>query len=235
MLVRNKKTFTLGLVMFIGFTAVFISMFTPHFGNGNNAFEAADKLFNSISKGSTYYMPMIREQAQAEQPKQVSLTLRMVSPVDAERTRTVFGSVADARIEGTDVVVTGSLGAILTRAVDDSDAMFANNDKSLLAEYGMGGKESMYVWWKGLKAAEKNLKKQKLFKEASLVNTILNRGVEVGYNYFGVEPESATSRSGILAFALVFYVIYTLWFGYSIFFLFDGIGLAMKGGKKKEV
>jgi hypothetical protein len=59
--------------------------------------------------------------------------------------------------------------------------------------------------------------------------------VEVGYNYYGIAPESAKSKAGILAFALVFYVIYTLWFGYAILMLFEGFGLEMKKGAKKEM
>jgi hypothetical protein len=35
---------------------------------------------------------------------------------------------------------------------------------------------------------------------------------------------------------LVFYVIYTMWWGFAIFYMFDGIGLTMKKAKvKKEV
>ncbi|UZP66081.1 hypothetical protein N1030_10645 [Desulfovibrio mangrovi] len=234
MLVRNKKSFSLGGIMLVGFSVVFISMFTPNFGDGNNAFTAADKLFNSISKGSTYYIPAIREAAKGGD-KQVTLNLHMASEAEAAKVSTIFGSVAEASASGSDVTVTGNLAAILGRAVDDSDAMFANNEEPLKAAYNLGGQEGMYMWWKGLKAAEKNLKKQELFKEAALVNTVINRGVEVGYNYYGIQPESASSRTGILAFSLIFYVVYTLWFGYSIFFLCEGMGLAMKGGKKKEV
>lgn len=234
MLIMNKKSFSLGGIMLLGFSVVFIAMFTPNFGDGNNAFHAADKLFNSISKGSTYYIPAIREAAKGGD-KQVTLKLHMSSEAEAAKVATIFGSVADAAVSGVDVNVTGNLATILNRAIDDSDAMFANNEQPLQSAYNLGGKEGMYMWWKGLKATERNLKKQELFKEAALVNNIINRGVEVGYNYFGVQPESASSRTGILAFSLIFYVIYTLWFGYSIFYLFEGFGLAMKGGKKKEV
>lgn len=235
MLVVHKKTFNLGAIMLIGFSIIFFAMFTPNFGSGLNAFEAADKLFNSISKGSTYYMTEIGARAKAEGNTQVTLTLHLKSEEEAARVQTVFGTVAEAAQQGSDVIVTGNLGEILTKAVQDSDVMFANNEQPLVDAYGMSGKEGMYMWWKGLRAAEKDLKKQELFKEAALVTTIINRGVEVGYNYYGIVPESASSRSGILAFSLIFYVIYTLWFGYAIFYLFDGMGMKMKGGKKKEV
>jgi hypothetical protein len=39
-----------------------------------------------------------------------------------------------------------------------------------------------------------------------------------------------------MTFLLVFYIAYTMWWGFSIFFFFEGIGLSMKKAKvKKEV
>jgi hypothetical protein len=58
--------------------------------------------------------------------------------------------------------------------------------------------------------------------------------VEVGYNFYGIEPESAASKAGTLTFDLVFYVIYTLWWGFAIFYLSEGMGLQMTKGKKSE-
>jgi hypothetical protein len=42
--------------------------------------------------------------------------------------------------------------------------------------------------------------------------------------------------AGMLTFMLVFYVAYTMWYGYGIFELFAGMGLGMgKPVSKKEV
>ncbi len=82
---------------------------------------------------------------------------------------------------------------------------------------------------------DKDLKRQKQFKEAALLGDVVKKGVEVAYNFAKIEPESASSRMGILSFSLVFYVVYTLWWGLAIMFLFEGIGLEMKAGAKKEV
>jgi hypothetical protein len=39
-----------------------------------------------------------------------------------------------------------------------------------------------------------------------------------------------------MTFLLVFYVAYTMWWGFAIFYIFEGIGLSMKKAKvKKEV
>jgi hypothetical protein len=39
-----------------------------------------------------------------------------------------------------------------------------------------------------------------------------------------------------MSLMLIFYVVYSLWWGYAILFLFEGLGLSMKRAKvKKEV
>jgi hypothetical protein len=74
-----------------------------------------------------------------------------------------------------------------------------------------------------------------MFAEASFLADVVKKGVEVGYNFYGIEPQQASAKAGILSFSLVFYVIYTLWWGYGILFLFEGVGMQMKKGAKKEV
>jgi hypothetical protein len=62
------------------------------------------------------------------------------------------------------------------------------------------------------------------------------KGVEPAYNYYGVPAESVSSKAGVMTALLVFYVVYTMWWGYAIFYMFDGMGLSMKKAKvKKEV
>ena len=51
-----------------------------------------------------------------------------------------------------------------------------------------------------------------------------------------VRPAFVVDKAGIMTGLLVFYVAYTMWWGFAIFFMFDGIGLTMKKAKvKKEV
>jgi hypothetical protein len=50
----------------------------------------------------------------------------------------------------------------------------------------------------------------------------------VAFNFFGIEPQNITDKIGIVVFALAFYVIYTLWFGFSIMYLFEGWGMELE-------
>ncbi|MEJ2070137.1 MAG: hypothetical protein P8X58_06970, partial [Syntrophobacterales bacterium] len=62
------------------------------------------------------------------------------------------------------------------------------------------------------------------------------RAIEPEYNLYGITATSVSDRAVLLTFMLVFYVIYTLWFGYGIFEMFEGFGLGMgKPLNKKEV
>jgi hypothetical protein len=69
------------------------------------------------------------------------------------------------------------------------------------------------------------LSKQKLFKEAKLVALVKKKAVETAYNYYGIEAQSIGERYGIVIACLFFYVFYTLWYGFGVMYLFEGLGL----------
>ncbi len=235
MIVRDKANFIKGLILGVTFLVTLAIMFTPKFGDGKNALEASDRLFNSISKGSTYFIPELEKKTKLHIGNIFHVSVKLRNSELAERVDKIL-NVAGAKVitEGTLLEVSGDLGQILNVAVKDSDAMFYNRDSELTAKYGFPGLDVMFGWWSALKEIEKDLTRQKQFKEANLVSSVIKRGIEVGYNFFNIKPESAFSRAGILSFALVFYVIYTLWWGFAILFLFEGIGLEMKAGSKRE-
>lgn len=236
MLIRDRKNFMLGLGMAISFGCVFVIMFMPWFGNGRCAFEASDDLFNSISKGSTHYIASLREKTVEVENTAVAVSLKYSSQEIAQQAAFLLENTGNVVMKGeTSLEYSGNLGSMLSEAITDSDTAFYNDEAALMKKYGMAPKVVMYRWWQTLKETEKSLKRQKMFPEAVAVNAVVVKGVEVGYNYFGIEPRRASNSYGILSFALIFYVIYTLWWGYALFHLCEGVGLAMKGGSKKEV
>jgi hypothetical protein len=72
---------------------------------------------------------------------------------------------------------------------------------------------------------DKDFKRQKLFEEAEITTTVKKQSVETAYNYYGIEPQSVMDSIVLVALALIFYVLYTLWFGFGIMYLFEGLGL----------
>ena len=73
-------------------------------------------------------------------------------------------------------------------------------------------------------------------EEAKIVSDVMKKAVEPAYNFYKIEAQQVSEKAGIMTGLLVFYVIYTMWWGFAIFYMFDGIGLTMKKAKvKKEV
>jgi hypothetical protein len=235
MLIKDKSQFIKGMLLLVSFAVVLFLMFTPLF-NGENALKASDRLFNSISKGSTNYIPGIMKQNAAYKAEDINVKLKYKDDAAAGKAVKIL-SVAGAKAtaSGAQVTASGSLNGILGTALKDSEALFNNKDTDFEHRYGFGGREALFVWWNTLKEIGKDLTRQKRFKDAKFVTLIVKKAVEPAYNYFGISPQTAGSRAGLLTFALVFYVVYTLWWGIAVLFLFEGFGLQLKAGKKKEV
>ncbi len=92
----------------------------------------------------------------------------------------------------------------------------------------------MFAWHNTLKGLYKHLKSTSQFEKASAVEEVISKGVEVSYNFYGILPRPVSANVGILTAALIFYLVYTMWWGYAIMWLCDGIGLQMKAAGKRE-
>jgi hypothetical protein len=232
---KGKKELVLGVALCVSFLAVLILMFSPIFG-GENGLKAADRLFNSIAKGSTYYIPDLVKETERYQENKFEATIKLP---DADMAGKAKKLLAEAGVgssgEDVQLKLIGYLGPLFRTILKDADAMFNNQGTEISARYGLPGKEVLYIWSKVLGELGKDFKRQKRFADTAFLDVLVKKGVEVGYNFYGIAPQSASSRAGILAFALVFYVAYTLWWGMGIYFLFEGLGLKMKAGVKKEM
>ncbi|MDD3472165.1 MAG: hypothetical protein PHS86_05225 [Syntrophaceae bacterium] len=242
MLVKDSGHFVKGLLLLISFLVVLAIMFMPYFGESprtnqpRNAMEAADDLFNAISKGSTLYIPDLEKKNKAFEGTQIEINLKLKSNDLAQKaTKLLTSTGAKVSGEGVQLKAEGDLSKIIAGALADSNELFFNRSEQLQAKYGFSGREVIFTWWNILKDADRDLKRQNKFKEATFIGDVTKRAVEVAFNFYGIEPQSVISKAGILTFALVFYVIYTLWWGIAIFFLFEGFGLEMTAGSKKEV
>ena len=235
MIVKNKKRFVWGLSLGLSFGVILVLMFSPIF-HGENGLQAADRLFNSIAKGSTNYFPDLLEKNKRFKDTKFEVTLKLANEEMAGKANKLM-ALAGVRsaVDSTEVKASGYLGQLVQAALQDSESMFNNQEEAIAAKYGFPGKEVLFVWWSSFKSLDKEFKKQKMFAEASFLTDAMKKGVEVGYNFYGISPQNASSKAGILSLSLVFYVIYTLWWGYAILFLFEGVGMQMKKGAKKEV
>jgi hypothetical protein len=227
-MIANKKTFSIGLVMMVAFVVVLVIFFMPVF-NGQNGLNYLDSLYNSISKGSAYYVPKLKDEVQPLVGKTVDLNLTMKSAEQAQQTALQFEKTgATAEANGENLKVSGDLGQILYGILEDSDVMYFNDSQKLVDKYGFEGRQVLFNWWSAINAMEKDLNHQKKFKEAKMVAVVGKKAVETSYNYYKVEPQKISDKYGIVIFSLVFYVVYTLWYGFGIMYMFEGWGLRLE-------
>ena len=227
-MIENKKTFSLGFAMMVAFIVVLVIFFMPVF-NGHNGLNYLDSLYNSISKGSAYYVPKLKDEVQPFVGKTVDLNLTMKSAEQAQQTALQFQKTgATAEANGENLKVSGDLGQILYGILEDSDAMYFNDSQKLVDKYGFEGRQVLFNWWSAITAMEKDLNQQKNFKEAKIAATVGKKAVEISYNYYKIEPQKISDKYGIVIFSLVFYVVYTLWYGFGIMYMFEGWGLRLE-------
>ena len=227
-MIAHKKTFNIGLIMMVAFTVVLVIFFMPVF-NGQNGLNYLDSLYNSISKGSAYYIPKLKEEVQPFDGKPVDVNLTMKSAEQAQQTVLLFQKTgATAAASGEKLKVSGDMGKMLTGALEDSDAMYYNEGQKVADKYGFEERQVLFNWWSAINAMEKDLNHQKKFKEAKITATVGKKGVETSYNYYKIEPQKISDKYGVVIFSLIFYVIYTLWYGFGIMYMFEGWGLKLE-------
>ena len=227
-MIANKKEFYGGFGLLVVFFVILFIIFSPVF-NGQNGMEYLDDLYNSISKGSANYIPKVKKETDTFKGNTVNMALKMADEKQAQQTAMLFTNAgATAEVSGAQLNVSGDLGNMLANCIEDSKNMYNNDGATVSNKYGYNERQVLYNWHTALKAADKDLKKQKLFKEAKVVALVIKKVVETSYNYYTIEPQKITDKMGIVIFSLVFYVGYTLWYGFAILFMFEGWGLRLE-------
>ncbi len=134
---------------------------------------------------------------------------------------------ATTAVEENNLMVNGDLEAIFSVCLEDAESAYHNRGKDLIDRYNMKARPALHTWWLALGAMEKDLNRQKLFDAAQLTHTVQAKTVECAYNYYGIEAQAIKDRWGTVLFSLVFYVLYTVWYGYGIMYMFEGLGFEL--------
>lgn len=252
----HKKHLGLGIVLAISFFVVLILMFSPIFpktaaGEPQNGLQWADEMFNQLAKGSSYFIPKVAKSNEEFMGKMFSVSIKMGKPEDkpgdgekrAERASKLFivNEGAKVEVKGAELKIEGDLGKVLSAALRDSETFYRNEGEKIKAMYGTAmktedEKQMFRQWWNVLDKINKQFVKEKKAAEAKIVSDVMKKAVEAAYNFYKVDAVKVKEKAGLMVFLLVFYVAYTMWWGFSIFYIFEGIGLSMKKAKvKKEV
>lgn len=228
MLKEQQQDLSKGVVMLASFLVILVTLFLPVFRD-TTPIHFMDELYNSISKGSVYYIGQLRTETDRLQGEQIRYEWQAMNP---ERATRVAGILKSAGIEAlTDqslVRADADLQKLLSVILEDADDMFHNRGEAVRNRYDVPAKTVMFEWWNTLKAVEKELNRQQRFAAAKQVHSVLTKGVECSYNYFGIEARHIGDQALLVIASLVFYVIYTIWLGYAILFLLKGFGLKLE-------
>jgi hypothetical protein len=227
---NNRKRLVGGLVMTAIFIVVLAAFFSPIFGKGQNGLDYLDNLYNSISKNSAYYIPDLAEQAAKFNGAKLEATLTFANKDTAARAALLFaGAGAAVQPDGAKLAVSGDLGKVFASTLADADSMFHNQGGELTARYeDKDPRLMLYTWWESYKELERSLNRQNAFAQAKFVKVVQAKAVEMGYNYFGIAPQDIGERWLIVLFSLLFYVVYTLWYGFGVMYLFEGTGYQLE-------
>ena len=226
-MIANPKLFFRGVALMAAFVIVLVAMFLPIF-DGYNTLEYMDSLFNSVSKGSAYYVADLKVEAEDQRGNAIAVTLALASKAQARQMAELFrAGGATAQLAEAELRVSGDLGGILDRCLQDSDELFANAGAGVRDRYGYEERRVLFNWWTALKVMDEDLKRQSRFAEAAFVVKVKKKAVECAYNYYGIESGRISDKIGVVLFALAFYVVYTVWYGYAIIFMLEGWGLML--------
>jgi hypothetical protein len=223
----QKKKLYGGLILIIGFFIVLGIIFSPVF-NGHNGLNYLDGLYNSISKGSAYYIPNVTKEVEAFKGTQVTVNLSMGNEEQARQTAALFMHSGEmVNVSGKDLKINADLGRMLLNCLSDADRMYANQGAAISSKYGYGERQALYNWYLALKGMDKALTGQKEFKLAKIIAEANQKAVETAYNYYQIEAQKIGDKLGIVIFSLGFYVLYTLWYGFGVMYLFEGLGMRL--------
>ena len=239
MLAREKGPFFRGLIMLLSFFVLLFIIFLPIFPDENGkdltGLQYSDNVFNQLSKGSSYFIPTVRQKVEALGGSTVNLSVTLKKEELIQLAATVLRTAGAENIktEGKTLSFSGNLRQILLAATEDGDALYHNNGEAVSKKYaGENPLKAASAWWYALSPAIKELQKQHLLREAEVVDQVIRRAIEPGNNFYSIQPVKVADHVMLLGGLLIFYLIYTLWYGFGIFELFEGLGLAMSKGKK---
>ena len=223
---------TQGFVLLASFFAILIAIFMPLFpgtqGNKVNGLDYLDNFYNQLSKGSAYYIGDQIKKAEQYNGQQFSTSLKMKSPEEAAVTAKLFATnKIMATAEGDKVKVSGDFSTMITIMLKDADLMYYNKGEELTAKYGVNERQTLYSWYQSLSAMEKDMTKAKNFAQAKFIKSCMTKAIEPAYNYYQVEAKSVKASIVMVIASLAFYVIYTMWYGFGLLYLFEGFGIKL--------
>jgi hypothetical protein len=234
-LIVDRTKFRLGLAGLIVF-AIVLCVGVTLSRNGQTALTWADTFFNQLAKDSAYCIPKARKEAAAFADVPIDVDIQAREPLDAaEMHRVITASgcrasqTADRRTR-----ILGTMGQLSAAAIADAELAFHNDGEALQAKYEMHANDPLYCWWLVFDGLARRYVQENRSDLADFARCIAAKVLEPAYNFRGIEARNTRDNVLPMAGLLGFYILYTLWYGFSILLLMEGFGVTMKVVKGRK-
>jgi hypothetical protein len=218
-----------GIFMMVTFFIALAVIFSPVFPGKSgkiNGLDYADNLFNMVSKGSSNFIAKEIKGAEKLTGTMMDVKVKLADEKVATSVAKVFEvSGAKVAVSGAELVIKGDVGQILKSSLSDADLMFKNNGKPIADKYGLTEQEVVFSWWSAFDRISKDYTKAEKYVEAKPFANAQKKALEPAYNYYGIDSLNWKDSIGMVMIAICFYVFYTLWYGFGLMYLFEGLGL----------
>ena len=228
-LVVDRPKFRLGLAGLIVFAVALIMGATVPM-NGRTPLASADSFFNQLAKDSAYYIPEARKQAVpfVDLPIDIGIKPREAA-VASQMMRLIADSGCKATLTGDGRIrILGTMGQLSQAAMADAELAFKNDLEALQAEHQMQPTEIIYNWWIVFDGLTRRYIQENRAREANFAKFMSAKVLEPAYNFRGIEARSIRQNALPMSGLLGCYIGYTLWYGFSILLLMEGLGITVR-------
>ena len=233
---------------FVVLVAIFMPLF-PGITGKVNGLDYLDNFFNQLAKSSAFYIKDQQKKAEAFKGEAFDMTLQfknekfkvtdpisqkikdaeLEAAVQAEAAARIFAAHGvKTSVEADTLKISGNdFGGMLVSILEDVVLMYNNQGEALRAKYGIDAKLAFFSFYQTLGAMEKDQTKKNKFDRAKFIKGVSTKAIEPAYNFYQVEAKPVKEEMVLLIASLAFYVIYTMWYGFGLLYLFEGLGIKL--------
>lgn len=195
----------------------------------------SDALFNQMAKKSSDFLAEATKKSTRFAGKPVEITLHPSKNLRASfLTTQLNASGADAQLlQNGNISISGDLGGLATAALTDARFAYHNQQAQITQKYHYDSDVVLYNWWFLFDALSKQYLSANKKSMSDFSQTISTKALEPAYNFRGIYAQNARQLLLPISLLLLFYVLYTILYGCSIFYLFEGLGITVEGFAKK--
>lgn len=224
--IADRKKLGFGIAG-LALSAVFLIACVLPGSNGESALSKVDNFFNQLSKSSANFLDDAANEARHYEGKLISVRIQpgsSSSTDDLIRVLRVNG--LEHRVLKNDLLeVRGDLGQMSRAAIADARLAFRNDRQSLERRYSLSDYKPIICWWNIFSSIESELARRGSARQARFAKLIVTKVLEPAYNFRGIEARSISQNAMPAVLLLVTYILFTLFYGFSIFLIFEGLGI----------